>query len=46
MASRKEKRKEGNVAKLVREELESDVYIRHAIRLGIANHSAIAKRLS
>lgn len=34
------------MAKLVREELESDVYIRHAIRLGIANHSAIAKRLS
>ena len=46
MSQKKDEHHEGNVAKLVREELESDVYVRHAIRLGIANHSAIAKRLS
>jgi len=37
---------ESPISKQVREELESDIYVNKAIRLGIANCSAIAKNLS
>jgi len=40
------KEEESTISKQVREELESDVYVNKAIRLGIANCSAIAKNLA
>jgi hypothetical protein len=40
------KDEESPVSKKVREALESDVYVKQAMRLGIANCSAIAKKLS
>jgi len=40
------KENESPISKKVREELESDIYVNKAIRLGIANCSAIAKNLS
>jgi hypothetical protein len=40
------KDEESPISKQVREELESDIYVNKAIRLGIANCSAIAKNLS
>jgi hypothetical protein len=40
------KEEESPVAKKVRQALESDVYVKQAMRLGIANCSAIAKKLS
>ncbi len=40
------KDEESTISEKVREELESDIYVNKAIRLGIANCSAIAKNLS